>query len=257
VPVPDDRRVLLQFPLSHYCEKTRWHLDLKGLSYGIRNVLPGPHVFINRRLGTDRTVPVLIDGVKAIGDSSAIALHLEERYSKSPLVPASPAERARVLELEEYFDETFGVAVRAWAYGEIMRNPGMLRSVFFRGYGPLGRLLGYGMSGVLGHEIRRMYCIDPAGVEAASRTIDASVERLEQLIDGDPDRYLVGNGLTLADVTAASLLAPIIAPPASPWPLDQPLPASFAPRRAALRARPAGKWVLNRYAKDRPAAAAP
>jgi glutathione S-transferase len=102
-----------------------------------------------------------------------------------------------------------------------------------------------------------MYRIDDAGIETASREIDASIDRLEQLIDGDPDRYLVGDGLTLADITAASLLGPLVAPPSSPWPLDQPVPASFEARREALRARPAGKWLLKRYEKDRPESSSP
>lgn len=250
----DGRRVLLQFPISHYCEKTRWHLDLKRIPYEVRNLLPGPHVFVNRRFGADRTLPVLVEGGKGICDSTAIALHVEERYAQAPLIPVSTAERARVLELEAYFDETFGPAVRRWAYGEAMKTPGMLHSLFFRGYGRLGRLLGYGITGILGREIRRMYRTDDPGIEQASRDIDAAVERLEKLIDGDPDRYLVGNGLTLADVTAAALLGPLVAAPESPWPAVEPLPPALHFRREALRARPAGKWVLNRYAKDRPPA---
>jgi glutathione S-transferase len=247
----DERRVLLQFPLSHYCEKTRWHLDLKGLGYEVRNLLPGPHVVINWRLGADRTLPLLIDGSTAIGDSTAIALHLEDRYTQAPLLPPAGTARERVLEMEAYFDDTAGPAVRRWAYGEAMKTKGMVRSLFFRGYDGLGRFVGYGLAGVLEHELRRMYRIDDAGIETAAREIDASVDRLERLIDGDPDRYLVGNGLTLADVTAASLLGPLVAPPSSPWPLDQPVPASFEVRREALRSRPAGQWLLNRYAKDR------
>src|SRR5690349_3667970 len=57
----DGRRVLHQFPISHYCEKTRWNLDLKGLDYGIKNLLPGPHAVINRLKVGAASVPVLID----------------------------------------------------------------------------------------------------------------------------------------------------------------------------------------------------
>ena len=54
-------RVLHQFPISHYCEKTRWHLDWKGLTYTTRNLLPGVHLVVNRRLGGAGTVPLLVD----------------------------------------------------------------------------------------------------------------------------------------------------------------------------------------------------
>jgi glutathione S-transferase len=250
----DARRVLHQFPISHYCEKTRWHLDLKRLDYRLRNLLPGVHVLVNRRVAGLRTVPVLVDGGKAIGDSTAIAMHLEEQYPAAPLLPRDAAERARVLETETYFDETLGPAVRSWVYGNALATPGMIPALFFRSYGTIGRPARFVMGGVLEREIRRMYRLNAEKVAEASRQIDEAVGRLERLIDGDPNRHLVGGGLTLADITAASLLAPLVGPPESPWTAVAG-PAVLPPRREALRARPAGQWVLARYAKDRPSKA--
>jgi len=251
----DPRRILLQFPISHYCEKTRWHMDLKRLPYELRNVLPGAHMLINKRLATGRTVPVLIDEGRAIGDSTAIALHLEARYPNAPLLGTTDSERARILETGAYFDDALGPAVRKWVYGHALQTPGMVRSLFFRGYGMLGRAAGPFLVGILEREIRRMYRINAASIDEASRQIDAAAQRIEELIDGDPSRYLVGNRLTLADVTAASLLAPLVAPPTSPWGGEYALPSVVPARRAALRGRPAGQWVMARYAGDRPARA--
>lgn len=250
----DAGRVLHQFPISHYCEKTRWHLDLKRLDYRLRNLLPGVHALVNRRVAGLRTVPVLVDNGKAIGDSTAIALHLEEQYPQAPLLPHDPTERARVLETAAYFDDTLGPAVRGWVYGSALATPGMVRRLFFRGYGSAavratGMLL---MGGVLEREIRRMYRLDDAKVAEASRQIDEAAARIEQLTDGDPNRHLVGDGLTLADITAASLLAPLVGPPDSPW-TGVAGPAVLPVRREVLRARPVGQWVLARYANDRPA----
>jgi glutathione S-transferase len=248
-----DVRVLHQFPISHYCEKTRWHLDLKRLDYRLRNLLPGVHEIVNRRAAGLRTVPVLVDKGRAIGDSTKIALHLEEQYPQAPLLPRDPAERARVLETEAYFDDTLGPAVRAWVYGSALKTPRMVRTLFFSGYGPVTRSAGAIFIGpILEHAIRRLYRLNDDKIAQASRQIDEAADRIEQLIDGDPSRHLLGGGLTLADVRAASLLAPIVGPPASPWTgVDGPplLPV----RREALRARPAGQWVLARYAQDRPA----
>jgi glutathione S-transferase len=243
-------RTLLQFPISHYCEKTRWHMDAKGLPYTTRNVIPGVHLAVGRQLASGSTLPILIERGKAIGDSTAIAMHLERAHPDRPLVPRDDANRARVLELEEYFDEAAGPSVRTWLYGLILAH-GNVGPVFFRGYGSVvelaARPLGYAMAFAL----RVRYGIDRDSVARARTTLLDAIERLERTIDGDPKRYLVGGALTLADITAASLLAPLLAPPNSPWE-GRPIQAEpLLAFRDTLRARPAGQWITERYRSDR------
>jgi glutathione S-transferase len=246
-------RVLYQFPISHYCEKTRWHLDAKGLDYDVKDLFPGVHMVVNWRLVGKKTVPVLVDDGRAIGDSTAIALYLEERYPEPPLLPSTPAVRARVLGLEDYFDTTLGPAVRRWIYGQALQTPGLVPALFFGGYGPRLQAIGQRLGFILSASIRRMYRIDAASIAASSERIDRAATALEEAVDGDPGRYLVGDALTLADVTAASLLGPLVGPPGSPWAeLDRPIPG-FDARREEMRQRVAGKWVIERYARDRPA----
>lgn len=250
-------RILHQFPISHYCEKTRWHLDWKRLSYTPRNLLPGAHLVLNRRLGGAGTVPLLVDEGVAVSDSTDIAMYLETQYPERRLLPVDPGARARSQELEEYFDETFGPAVRRWLYGHALRSPGFVRKVFFGGYGPRTRALApYLMGKALEEIIRRQYRIDAAGIERSARVIDEAVERLEGELQGDPTRYLVGNELSLADVTAASLLGPLVEPPGSPWENLGDDDPDVLSRRRELRDRVAGRWVMERYARDRPPSAA-
>jgi glutathione S-transferase len=246
-------RVLYQFPISHYCEKTRWHLDAKRLDYEVKDLFPGVHVVVNRRLVGRQTVPVLVDAGRAIGDSTAIALYLEERYGGPSLLPSLPEARARVLDLEGYFDKTLGPDVRRWIYGQALRTPGLVPALFFGGYGPRLQAIGRRLGFILSASIRRMYRIDDASIAQSSERIDRAATLLEETVGGDPGRYLVGDALTLADVTAASLLGPLVGPPGSPWAeLDQPFPL-FDARREEMRQRVAGRWVLERYARDRPA----
>ena len=104
-------RILYQFPISHYCEKTRWQLEHKDLDYRTRNLLPGPHRLRTQWLARINTLPILRDDKRTVGDSTKIAYYLEKYYPERPLVPEDADSRARVIELEQHFDR-FAVHVR-------------------------------------------------------------------------------------------------------------------------------------------------
>jgi glutathione S-transferase len=246
-----EARILHQFPISHFCEKTRWHLEAKGLDYEVKDLFPGLHAIVNRRLVGRQTVPLLVDAGRAIGDSTAIAMYLEEKYPGRSLIPSELGARARVLELEEYFDKTFGPDVRRWIYGQALMTPGLVPKLFFGGYRSRIQTIGRAAGFILSATIRRMYRISAATVAKSSEGIDRAAERLEELVSGDPRRYLVGDTPTLADVTAASLLGPLVGPPGSPWADIDAAPPAVVARRKEMRARVAGQWVMERYARDR------
>jgi len=94
--------------VSPYVRKVLACLALKGLDYEIDPITPffGDEEF--GRLSPLRRIPVLIDGDLALCDSSVICAYLEEAYSGHPLLPASPADRARARWLEEYADTRMG-----------------------------------------------------------------------------------------------------------------------------------------------------
>ena len=242
--------LLHQFPISHYCEKIRWVMDHKGLAYAIKNQVPGMHILVNHRLVGRGSVPVLVDGRHAIGESSDIALYLDDQYPERTLVPRAADERAAVLALEAYFDEHAGPAVRRYIYGFVLRDVTLLRRGFLRGYAGLSRrVLSLAATPIAGR-IAAMYKVGGSSSEEALEGIERALTRLEELTRGDPGRYLVGDRLTLADVTAASLLGPLLAPPHSPWNFEIPI-AELNTLRETLRARPGGRWVMQRYAQDR------
>jgi glutathione S-transferase len=247
-------RVLYQFPISHYCEKTRWNLDAKGLSYRVENLVPGLHMLTTRRLGRVGTVPVLADGRTLVGDSTAIAAHLERAYPDRPLLPADDAARARALELEAYFGKRAGRAVRQWLYGHIGARPGAMAEVVFQGYPPTTQRIAALAAPLLERAMRKSYRLDAPGVARARQTIGEALDRLERETGGDPLRYLAGDALSIADIAAAALLGPLVAAPESPWAATATgdrTPEAVAALRAELGARPAWAWVRERYARDR------
>ena len=247
-------RLVYQFPISHFCEKTRWNLDAKGLAFRVRDVVPGWHTVAMRRLSPRLTVPVLVDGGRVIADSVAIAAYLERTYPGAPLLPADEPSRAQALEHEAWFGRHAGWAARQWMYGQLGARPGGMVEVLFAAYPPPVRIAGRIGAPLLERLMKKKYHIDPEGIASARRTIDEAFDRVERETGGDPARYLVGSALSIADITAASLLGPLAAPPGSPWAAratDPRTPAPVRELRDALARRPAWAWIHARYERDR------
>lgn len=246
--------VLYQFPISHYCEKARWVLDKKRVPYRTKNLLPGLHAKKVRGLvGKGHSLPVFVDGDVKIGDSSAIARYAEEAYPAPALFPADPAERERAFALEEWFDEHAGPDVRRWIYGLAMARPGGAARLFFGPYGALGKVLRPFAATTFERILTKQYDIRKETIASSFAAIEAAFERIESETGGDARRYLVGGKLSIADITAASLLAALVGPAESPYADGRDLPRGVLEKRDMWRKRPAGKWVSERYACDRKA----
>lgn len=241
-------RTLYQFPISHYCEKTRWHLDHKGLAYQVDDLFPGLHRVKSRLMAGIDTLPILRDGAEVVGDSSAIALYLEAQYANAPLLPTDSEQRAAVLALEERFDR-MGIHVRRWLYGQI-REWHTVMVAMLKPYRPLFGLRD-AMRPVLRTGVLRLYGVTPPRVEQSRLELLEGLALIEELTGSDPSRYLVGDRLTLADIAAAALYAPIFTPAGTPWAAISGHDAQTQRFLDELHARPAGQWIMRRYAQDR------
>ncbi|WP_410210113.1 glutathione S-transferase family protein [Aquirhabdus sp.] len=240
------KRILYQFPLSLYCEKTRWNLDAKGLNYTCRDLLPGPHAFMAWRLARQRCLPILCDERQTVGDSTTIALYLEHHYPESPLLPNDPIVRQQVLKLEEEFD-TLGDHVRRFCWSMVVDSPEVSDIFFgFTGYTRWQQILAAYSRPLLRLMIRRTFKVYEPRISDSWLYIQNALQQIEQLLQGRADRYLVGDHFTLADLTAASMLAPLIGPNNSPW-SDHRIPQVAQQQRAELRARLVGQWVWRLY----------
>ena len=130
----DGLPVLWQLQLSHYNEKVRWALDYKRIRHVRRSLVPGLHLIVAKRLtGTVDTTPVLTLDGRSIGDSTAIIAALEERWPQPPLYPADPLQRARALELEDFFDEQLGPHIRRAVYFVLLEEPDAVLPLFLDG----------------------------------------------------------------------------------------------------------------------------
>jgi glutathione S-transferase len=157
-----------------------------------------------------------------------------------------------VLEIEEWLDRDAGPAIRRYIYGELMRDPGGAARAFWGKYPAWARTAGQWAGVAFERVLRRQLRIDEDALRHDRATILACFDRLDAMLDGDPNRMLVGPSLTLADITAASLLGPMLLPPESPWAdASVAVPPVLAELRESIAPRVSGRWVLARYRADR------
>lgn len=244
---------------SHYSEKVRWCLDRLGVPY-----VETPDIGVLGVLVAGRTVPTLdvSPGGTRISDSPRILRYLWGEYAAR--LPRGRADflapTADRLELETYFDRRLGNDVRVWVYEMVFER----RDLTLRAWGIEDtripgwqrRLLPF-VAPLLAFAVRRMLGVSPArAVRALERTRE-SFDRVDALLS-DGRRFLAGDTLSYADITFASLAALAVLPPEYPGPalpgrclsIDE-LDARWRAEIEALRARPAGQFVLRLYREER------
>ncbi|MFU8805852.1 MAG: glutathione S-transferase family protein [Bradymonadaceae bacterium] len=244
--------ILITIGFSHYCEKARWALDRSGVSYREEKYLPMFHLAATTRAARQRTVPILIAGGNAIADSTDILYFADREGSGAKLFPEDEALRGEVESWEEDFDRGLGPAARRLVYHHLLTAGDYSRSYMlevsegFQHHGmrvvfPLVRRI-----------IQKGYRIDEAGAQRSRERIEDTFERVAQtLSDGRP--YLVGDAFTAADLTFASLAAPLIFPPEHGFPLPSlsGAPPDLEALVTPLRDTTAGQFALRLYKDHR------
>jgi glutathione S-transferase len=247
----DSEILLWHLPPSHYSEKVRWALEYKGLSHRRRAPIPGAHMLLSLWLtrGRNYTLPVMELNGQAIGDSTAIIAALEERFPEPSLYPGDPAQRRRALELEDYFDEELAPHMRLLGFHELGRDKELFDELAAQmGPPPLARF-----GGALGAYARAFTALrygvrDVDAAELARAKISVALDRLEAEL-GDRE-YLVGDSFSVADLSAAALLYPMVMPPEGPL-RPRRMPQPMEDFRARFAERPGYRWIQQMFARHR------
>lgn len=206
---------LHQFRHSAFCEKVRLVLAAKGLDANLVEVTPGVGQVALFRLSGQRQVPVLVDGGEVISDSTAIALHLEERHPLPALLPSDPLARARVLLLEDWADTALAAGARQALLQAAAADP-VLRGALLPEAtpDPLRRLVSALPAGVIGP------LSDAVGdlmAPTEARQLRRNLEQLSRLVSERP--YLEGERLSLADLAVVAQLSLLRFPASAGAPL--------------------------------------
>ena len=240
-----------QFAASHFNEKVRWALDYKGLPHKRETYLPGPHFPVIKKLsGGPSTTPLLQHDAGYISGSAAIIDWLESRFPEPALLPADTALRAKALALQTRFDATVGPATRTLLFDVLLNEPDYLCDTFSASKPWLKRLAFRATFPAAKGFIRKGNGVFPDNI-AKSRHITQTA--LDEVAAGvERTGYLVGSHFSVADLCAASLLAPLTNIRHPDMQRIEPMPVSVQEFLAQWADHAAIAWVHQIYARHRP-----
>lgn len=243
--------VLYVFNISHYCEKARWALDHFGIAHEVRHVMVGTHRRIAKKLGAKRgSVPFLQTGDSVIAGSSAIIDWCESQPTAHP-VSLAGEDVKQVRSIEKRLDDTIGVHVRRFYYSDALtRAPSTVRPIFSNGLPWLQRVaVTLAWSRIVPMMMQGMDLGIKQGLQSRA-ILEEELAWLDGLLaDGRP--YLTGSRWTRADLTAASLLAPLVVPKEHPMVHAVVFPQTVAETMQAWADRPSFGFVRRAYATHR------
>lgn len=248
---------LITIAFSHYCEKARWALDRNRIPYRERKYLPMLHrPAVKRALaGTgagkaDRSssrysTPILLGEPTPLTDSTDIV-----RWAEPALYEVDEAEA-----LDRWFSDELGPHTRRVVYWFCFeeprvlvwlaeRNVGLAQTMLMRVAVPLGAA----------RTMRRAMRVSRDGYERSLTKVQRIADEVgERLSDGRP--FLAGDRFSAADLSFASMLSPVLAPPPSMYgavfpPLSE-LPAQARELAERMRAHPAGAFAMRVFEEER------
>jgi glutathione S-transferase len=219
---------VIELYASPWSERLRWVLDAKGLTYGREEFRPFAGVEAHRERTGLSTAPALLADGDVIGDSDAAVDWIEAHHPAPALVPADPAERAAVRAFEVTATEAIG---------------------------PFARLISIGRWKAAAMEPLASYFGDKYGWSEAAeargaRLLGAVLADLARAVAVRP--HLVGERLTRADITVASLLAAPLGHPADDlFELDAGMRPLFGPLAGDPSFAPLVAWRDGLYRRHR------
>lgn len=233
------RPLLLTLPPSHYCERARWALDLQGIVYDEEHLAPGTHLLRVKRLGAAATsLPLLLleDGLLCQGSDRIL--------DWAGLSGGDP-------EIERRLEQATAPLIRQCLYAGLLPDPRSgIRDVLLRGTSKRDATIGRMTWPLLRRIMAAGMNARPGLLPDLIAQVDRELDWFDRLLAERGD-YLVGREFGRADLTTASLLAPVALPQVEPvkslsagirW------PRSLAPFLARWSDRPTLKWV--RYVYD-------
>lgn len=238
---------LYQFPISHFCEKIRWTLEFKNIDHEVKNLLPGLHVLKTKKLAPLTSVPIITHEGREIQGSSEIISYLDKTFPTPSLTPKEIRTRAEALQWEEYIDDEIGNNIRLCCYHILLEYPDIVIP-FFTQNGPwYGKPFLTIMFPKLKVRMMQRMQLNDVSAKKAKEGLRIAIDRLSSHYQ--EHEFLTGNQFSRADLTAASLLAPLCMPEKYGLNWPDKLPEQMEELVAEFSGKT--KWVSDFYDKYR------
>ncbi len=233
--------------VSQSSEKVRWALDAAGISYREQLLTPFVHTMwlTSPGGGLFSSMPLLEADGDSISDSTRILEWLERRRAPFALIPRDPALRAQVMATESRFDMGAAHLLRL-VYSELLQRRELALRLFSLHANPLQRLALLAAFPL----IQRLFLLGLDTSALSMRRSQNIVERLVAELDrvaASGQRFLVGDALSVADITACALFAPLACPDEHPVYSRRDYRQQMKSVLAPWSNRPGLAWVREMY----------
>jgi len=248
--MPNKRHTLFIFTISHYCEKTRWALDTLGIDYQLKTLAPGSHIKFAKENQLKRgSLPILITSDNQVIQGSKHIIDWAEQQSvnKTSLSETSSQHHAA----EKRLDDILGVHVRRFFYSEaLIEQSASVKKIFMAELSLIERCkLSLAWPLIQKMMIQAMDLGYSQGLESL-KIIEGELDWLDSLIQSNK-KFLIEDQFSRVDITAASLLGPLIKPNNHPLKDLIVMPPRLVQQTQQWQERPFWNWVDTLYATHR------
>jgi len=190
---------LHQFRHSPYCLKVRMALAAKKLEYRTVEITPAiGQIDIFQKTG-QKKLPVLFDKETTIHESSSIIRHLEKIEIEPKLIPESLKEASQAQIIENWADTTLAKSIKIVFLEELTKNPILISSLFANEISDSMQKLLLNIPTKIASQISGLIN------QKEKESLKQNLEYLSNLID--QENFLIGDKLSIADISVASHLS--------------------------------------------------
>ena len=190
---------LHQFRHSPYCLKVRMALAAKKLEYRTVEITPAiGQIDIFQKTG-QRKLPVLFDKETTIHDSSSIIRHLEKIEIEPKLIPEGLKEASQAQIIENWADTTLAKSIKIVFLEELTKNPILISSFFTNEISNSMQELLLNIPTKIASQISGLIN------QKKKESLKQNLQYLSNIID--QENFLIGDKLSIADISVASHLS--------------------------------------------------